>query len=370
MLIVKENILLSGHTNIQLGGNAEYFCECINEEQLLECLAFVKEKNLKVQILGGGSNVIFSDEGYDGMILKTAMKNITISGKGGSDIVLVTAEAGMAWDDFVRICVSQCFAGVECLSGIPGTVGATPIQNVGAYGQEVSSTISEVTTIEISTLNKVVFSNSDCRFGYRQSRFKSEDAGKYIITEVKFLLKRNGEPEIKYPELKEHIDNLKLKNPDTKDLASKEDKRRKFSELKLVRNAVIELRKNKSMVVDENDPDSISCGSFFINPVLNMEEYLEFESRIKNSELRKTINEIPHFLTERGVKIPAAWLIENAGFQKGYRRKGAGISSKHTLAIINSGGNTKDVLDLAKEIESGVNTLFGITLIREPIVVH
>jgi UDP-N-acetylmuramate dehydrogenase len=368
MLEFKENILLSDFTTIKLGGKAKYFCECINEEQILECLEFAKKGNLRLQVLGGGSNTIFADEGFDGIILKTAMRNITLSGKGGSSEVIVTAEAGVNWDDFVIFCTGQGFAGVECLSGIPGTVGATPIQNVGAYGQEVSEIITEVTAIEISTHNKLVFSNPDCRFDYRQSRFKSDDAGKYIITEVKFLLKRNGEPAIRYPELKKYLEDEYVSEENEKDNYNSLTK--PIEKLKFVRNAVIEIRKKKSMVVDQNDPDSVSCGSFFMNPILTDAEFQNFELKVKNLKLLNPVIKIPHFVTDKGIKIPAAWLIENAGFKKGYKKNGAGISSKHTLAIINCGGKTKNIMDLAEDIEERVHTLFGISLKREPVVIY
>ncbi len=368
MLNLKENISLSDYTTIKLGGKARYFCDCIDEEEIIACLNFISENKLKYQILGGGSNIIFPDEGFDGLILKTAMKNISLTGKGGSNEVEVIAEAGVNWDDFVRFCVAQGFAGIECLSGIPGTAGATPIQNVGAYGQDVSQVIKEVSAIEIDTLNKVKFSNADCHFGYRESKFKSEDSNKYIITEVKFVLKRIGEPLIQYPDLIKSLNdnNYVLSNDDVKyyfkDIKDSKEK------LKIIRDAIIEIRKRKGMVTDKNDPDSISCGSFFTNPILSGEEFKAF----KNNLVKKEINdiEIPHFKTLKGIKVPAAWLIENAGFKKGYRKNGAGISSKHTLALINCGGKTKNVIELANEICGKVFELFGIKLETEPQIIN
>ncbi len=368
MLNFKENINLSDYTTIKLGGKARYFCECIDKEEIIACLNFIRENKLKYQILGGGSNIIFPDEGFDGLILKTAMKNINLTGKGGSDEVEVIAEAGVNWDDFVRFCVAQGFAGIECLSGIPGTVGATPIQNVGAYGQDVSKVIKEVEVIQIDNMNKVKFSNADCRFGYRDSRFKLEDSNKYIITEVKFALKRNGEPLIHYPDLIKSLNdnNYLLSNDEgknyLKDITDSKEK------LKIVRDAIIEIRKRKGMVTDENDPDSVSCGSFFTNPILNNDEFKTF----KENCVKKKINdiEIPQYKTEKGIKVPAAWLIENAGFKKGYQKNGVGISSKHTLAIINCGGKTKDVIALANEICEKVFELFGIKLETEPQIIN
>jgi UDP-N-acetylmuramate dehydrogenase len=217
-------------------------------------------------------------------------------------------------------------------------------------------------------LNKVKFSNADCRFGYRESRFKAGDLNTYIITEVKFRLKINGEPEIKYPELINHLLNSQSAIPDSNKKITLSTVTDPIEKLNIVRNAVFDIRRNKSMVLDENDPDSISCGSFFINPVISEEEFKKLQNRWLDKE--ESIGEtIPHFRTENGIKVSAAWLIENAGFKKGYRKNGAGISSKHTLAIINCGGTTKDVIELANKIKDKVFIKFGIQLNIEPMIV-
>jgi UDP-N-acetylmuramate dehydrogenase len=347
MVTILENIPLREFTSIKLGGNASFFCECKNEKEIIECLDFAKANNLKIHILVGGSNTVFSDSGFDGIVIKIDIKGINIH-NDFKDNIIVKAGAGEEWDVFVKFCVENKFAGVECLSGIPGSVGATPIQNVGAYGQEVKDTIIFVKAIDRATNKSVMFANEDCLFGYRSSRFKTVDKDKYIVTEVLFKLRKDGKPEIKYPELDKYL-KKKFENELT---------------LEDVRNAVLELRKRKSMVVDDADPDSVSCGSFFVNPVVTEKFY---EEVCKKAGIEKDI--IPHFKTDGGFKLSAAWLIENAGFTKGYIKNGAGISSKHSLALVNKGGTTEDLLKFAEEIQSKVFDKFGIVLVKEPVIV-
>jgi len=348
MINILENIPLHEYTSIKLGGNAKYFCECKSEKELIECLDYAKEKNLKIHFLGGGSNTIFSDNGFDGLVIKIGIKGISIHNDFKVNVI-VKAGAGEDWDALVKYCVENKYAGVECLSGIPGSVGATPIQNVGAYGQEVKDTIIFVKAIDRTTYKPVMFANEDCLFGYRSSRFKTIDNEKYIVTEVLFKLRKDGKPEIKYPELEKQI-------------------KKKFdNELTLsdVRNAVLELRKKKSMVVDDADPDSVSCGSFFVNPVVTEKFY---EEVCLKAGIEKDV--IPHFKTESGFKLSAAWLIENSGFEKGYSKNGVGISSKHSLALVNRGGTTEELLKLAEEIQSKVFDKFRVVLVKEPVIVQ
>ncbi len=344
---ISENIQLKDYTSIKLGGRAKFFCECKTESDLLGCLKYAESNNVRIQILGGGSNTIFSDYGFEGLVIKIDLKGIKIH-NDFKDHVIIKAAAGEEWDDFVKYCIKNNFAGVECLSGIPGSVGATPIQNVGAYGQEVKDTIIFVKAIDKETYKPTMFSNEDCLFGYRTSRFKTTDKGKYIVTEVMFKLKKDGKPEIKYPELEKYL----------------KSKTEKVFSLDDVRNAVMELRKKKAMVLDENEPDSVSCGSFFVNPVLNKEEFDNFCAKLNIEK-----DNIPNYLTESGMKLSAAWLIENAGFVKGYTKNGAGISNKHSLALVNRGGTTKDLLELAEEIQSKVFDKFGIMMVKEPVVI-
>ena len=344
---ISENIPLKNYTSIKLGGNAKLFCECKAESDLFGCLKYAGSNNVIIQILGGGSNTVFSDEGFDGLVIKVGLKGIKIH-NDFKNHVIIKAAAGEEWDDFVKYCIKNNFSGVECLSGIPGSVGATPIQNVGAYGQEVKDTIIFVKAIDRETYKPTMFSNEDCLFGYRTSRFKTIDKDKFIVTEVMFKLKKDGKPEIKYPELDKYL----------------KSKTEKDSSLGDVRNAVMELRKKKAMVLDEDEPDSVSCGSFFVNPVLSKEEFDNLCAKLNiNSD------NIPNYLTESGMKLSAAWLIENAGFVKGYTKNGVGISNKHSLALVNRGGTTKDLLKLAEEIQSKVFDKFGIVMVKEPVVV-
>lgn len=349
---IKENIELRNYTTIKLGGTAKYFCECRSEGELIECLKYAEENKLKVHILGGGSNTVFQDGGFDGLVIKTGMKGIELH-NDFKDNVIIKAAAGEEWDDFVKYCVENKYAGVECLSGIPGSAGASPIQNIGAYGQEVKDTIIFVKAIDRKTYKPVMFANEDCLFGYRTSRFKTIDKNKYIVTEVLFKLKKDGNPEIKYPELEK-----KLKEKYKDDLS-----------ISIVRNVVIELRRKKGMVCEEGEPDSVSCGSFFVNPVLTDSEFQGFFERIESGNFFNDKGSIPFYKSGSGIKLSAAWLIENVGFKKGYTKNGAGISSKHSLALVNRGCTSNDLLKLAEEIQAKVFDVFGVRLHREPELV-
>jgi UDP-N-acetylmuramate dehydrogenase len=346
MLQFSERVL-SGLTTIKLGGPAKNFIECKSEDEIIEVLLHASENNLNVFVLSGGSNVIFDDEGYQGIVLKTGLKGIDFSGDS------VSVKAGEDWDEFVKLSVDNDYAGLECLSGIPGTVGATPIQNVGAYGQEVGNVITLVKAIDRQTLKKITFAKEDCEFSYRKSRFKNRETERYIITEVIFELKQSGEPIIKYPELEKYIGTY----VDLKTLNSSNER------LLAVREAVLKIRRNKSMIFDENDPDSYSCGSFYTNPVINREDFFKFLGICKQKSLNP-----PYFREGKNYKISAAWLIENAGFKKGYTVNGMGISNKHTLALVNRGGTTKDLMNLSNLIIMGVFDVFGIRPEMEPIL--
>ena len=354
-MIIQENIKLADYTTLQLGGRAKYFCECSSADELKEALMFAKEKNLHLHILGGGSNTIFADGGFDGLILKVNLKGISFIEDG--DEIFVTAKAGEDWEKFTALCVEKGYAGVECLSGIPGLVGATPIQNVGAYGQEVKDTIEEVRVLERETLNEKVFRNEECGFSYRQSRFKLHDSGKYIVTEVTFRLKKNGRPAINYPEVKKIVEaSVPLSR-----LADGKDS------LEAVRNVVLSLRKKKSMIIDPSDANTQSVGSFFMNPIIEHDQHSAISNQWKKIG---DGSEVPSFPFENKKKIPAAWLIEKSGFKKGFTREGVGISDNHTLALVNRGGTTKALLALSKQIQEDVEKTFGIRLELEPVIVQ
>ncbi|MDM7924281.1 MAG: UDP-N-acetylmuramate dehydrogenase [Pyrinomonadaceae bacterium] len=342
-LAIWENVSLAPLTTLGVGGPARYFVRAETEEMVGLAFCFADERGLPVFVLGGGSNILVSDEGFDGLVLQIAIKGIEAA-EDADGIARVRAGAGEDWDPFVAYCVERGLAGVECLSGIPGFVGGTPVQNVGAYGQEVSETITKVRCFDRSTGEIVNIAGSDCGFSYRRSIFNSTEKGRYTVLAVEYALRIDGEPLVAYRDLIEHFAQGK-------------------PSLAEVREAVIEIRRRKSMVIDPADANSRSAGSFFKNPVIPVEVHKHLESRLRMS--------VPTFPASEGfVKVPAAWLIENAGFEKGYRLGNAGISTRHTLAIVNLGGATAaEIVDLMREIQSGVNARFGIKLQPEPVFV-
>jgi UDP-N-acetylmuramate dehydrogenase len=354
VISLKENILLSEHTTLRLGGKARYFCECFSVEELRSVLQFAHERNIQSHILGGGSNTIFSDDGYNGLVIKIGLNGISYVQDG--DDILISVKAGEDWESFVSTAVEKGFAGIECLSGIPGQVGATPLQNVGAYGQEVKDTIESVKVLEKDSLNEKIFQNSECGFSYRESRFKTTDAGNYIVTEVNFRLKINGRPSTHYPEVQKMIDR-------SVPLSSLADGKESLS---AVRNIVISLRKKKSMVIDPNDPNTRSVGSFFLNPIVDTVTVSSINDRWK---VIGDGTPVPTFSFGEKQKIPAAWLIEKSGFKKGYKKNGVGISENHTLALVNYNGTTESLLRLSEEIQQGVEKVFTIRLHLEANVI-
>jgi UDP-N-acetylmuramate dehydrogenase len=306
-----------------------------------------------VQVFGGGSNVVFPDAGFAGLVLRVAIGGLSV--RESRDTADIVAGAGVVWDELVEEAVRRGLSGIECLSGIPGLVGGTPIQNVGAYGQEVADTITRVTCLARGSLKRVSIEAAGCDFGYRTSRFKREDRDRYVVLGVTFRLRRNAVPSLSYPELASAVsaqaDLSRLPPPDA---------------VRLVRETVLDLRRRKSMVLDAGDPNARSVGSFFLNPVLSPLAFAELERRWKTMGGSVPI---PTFPAPNGVKVPAAWLVEQAGFRKGYRTDGAGISSRHALALVSLGGTTAQLLALAEAIERGVREKFGVRLEREPVVV-
>lgn len=366
---LQTGVPLAPRTTIGLGGRARYFAACRTVGQVRAALRYARERGWPLQILGGGSNIVFADAGYAGLVLKVDIAGITFEEQGpkahqpspgDSDRrpgqVDVTAGAGEAWDALVRWSIERDLAGLECLSGIPGSVGATPVQNVGAYGQEVSDTLVSLRAVDQASLEVVSFSGEECRFAYRRSRFKREDRGRYVITEVTLRLERFGRPTLRYPELARYVeaqvglDSLEAGRP----------------ALEAVRAAVLALRRSKSMLADPDDPDARSVGSFFLNPVLSPAGFRELEARWREAGGQ---GEVPTFPAAGGIKVPAAWLVERAGFPKGYRRGGVGVSDKHALALVNRGGTTGELLALAGEIQERVYERFGARLEVEPVVV-
>jgi len=350
---IKNNILIAPHTTINLGGTAKYFCECRNENELSGSLKYAFENKLQFVLIGGGSNVIFPDGKFDGLVIKLTGENIKLTDESESE-VLIKVWAGTGWDKFVEWSVYKGYQGIECLSGIPGSTGATPVQNVGAYGQEVGSSIANVICIDKSYFKEHVFANKQCKFGYRDSIFKNEYYGKYIIIYIEFRLSKINEPEIKYADLAKETENSSEYNK----LLKRE------ARLAFIRNKVIEIRRRKSMVADESDSESKSCGSFFTNPVLTYEEFEKISRKI--TELGY---DMPFYKSGDKYKIPAAYLIEKAGFEKGYTKGNVGISRSHTLALVNRGGTSKELLKLAEEIRNIVFDRFGVNLDYEPFII-
>jgi len=349
---IEENINLSEKTTIKLGGRAKYFTKCENTAEIKLALEYAKKNSLPKLILGGGSNIVFSDSGYSGLIIKTTGTEIKIISETNESVEIYVS-AGTEWDKFVEWSVENGFTGVECLSGIPGCTGAVPIQNVGAYGQEVSSTIKKLHTIFTENIEDKIISNPECKFDYRYSIFKDELKDKYIIAGVEFELSKTKDVNFKYPDLKREIE----KSEDFNKISSRRER------LKYIRNKVIEIRKRKGMVIDETDSDTISCGSFFTNPVISYEDYKDKLKRFPDFRL------ISSFSAKGGIKLSAAKLIEVSGFSKGYSENGAGISGKHSLALINKGGTSKALISLAEKIQSSVYKKFEISIKIEPVVV-
>lgn len=339
----QENVPLAPLTTLGVGGPARYFLSVESEADLAEALKIAETNDIKVFILGGGSNILVSDDGFDGLVLQIALKGIAAE-KAEDGRVIVTAAAGEDWDSFVEYCVDRGYSGVECLSGIPGLVGGTPVQNVGAYGQDVSETIVEVRCLDRTTRNIVTLSNAECGFSYRSSIFNSTEKDRFIVLAVKYALNVEGVPKLAYRDLIEYFGNAS-------------------PSLNEVREAVLAIRRSKSMVIDAGDPNAKSAGSFFKNPVIPIARYASLAA---NSEIS-----VPSFKAGPGtVKIPAAWLIEHSGFGKGFTLGNVGISSKHSLAIINRGGaSASEILELRSMIRQRVRQKFALELETEPVFV-
>ena len=340
-MIFEENVPLAPLTTLKVGGPARYFARPESVEELKAAFERAYREELPVFVLGGGSNVVISDDGFDGVVIQPNFLGIAVD--PASNAVNLTAGAGENWDQFVEHCVKSGLAGIEALSGIPGRVGGTPIQNVGAYGQEVSETVVSVECFDRETNSVVRLSNADCGFKYRESIFNTTHRDRYVVLEVTFSLELDGRPKIAYRDLKERFG----------------DREPSLAE---VREAVLEIRRSKSMVIDEDDPNSLSAGSFFKNPIVASSVYDAIAARFDS---------VPMFPAgENCVKIPAAWLIEGAGFQKGARMGRAGISSRHPLAIINAdGASAAEIIALKNAIKEAVREKFSIDLSPEPVFV-
>ncbi|MBI4853343.1 MAG: UDP-N-acetylmuramate dehydrogenase [Acidobacteria bacterium] len=347
---LKENVLLKPYTTLGIGGLASYFVDADREEIIFEAIKWANKEEKELFVLGGGSNLVVADSGFSGLVLHINTRAIESNYK--DDKVFVTLASGENWDDFVALAVKNNWQGIECLSGIPGKVGATPIQNVGAYGQEVKDTITEVQAYDRKLEKLVSFSNQECDFSYRQSFFKSQAKDRYVILKVTYSLSLNTPPRLNYPELKKYVLENISSTPTLLD----------------IHESVLRLRRSKSMVIDAQDPNSRSVGSFFMNPIIEEKKL----NLIKEKLLKEGVNDnIPEFAAREGmVKLSAAWLIEKAGFKKGYQKGRVAISSKHALALINKeNGTAKEICLLAEEIQEKVKEKFDIWLEPEAIYI-
>ena len=333
---------LAAYSTLRLGGPAGTLTVATETDQAVTTVRNAAAEGRPVLVLAGGSNVVIGDGGFPGEVLLLRSRGIRVVQRADGQVVLRVA-AGEGWDDFVAYTVANGYSGVECLSGIPGSAGATPIQNVGAYGQEVAHTIVAVHAYDRKSDTVRAMSPAECAFGYRSSVFKHND--RFLVLEVDFRLAVDGQSApIRYAELAR---NLGVEAGDRVPLQQ-------------ARDTVLKLRAGKGMVLDPDDRDTWSVGSFFTNPVLSAARWAELGL------------DAPHWPAEDGtVKVPAAWLIEHAGFPKGFPGAGVAISSKHTLALTNRGaGTTEALLDLARTIRDGVRDRFGIELHPEPVLIN
>ena len=349
-----EPVRLANYTTLRLGGPAGAFIEARSGPDVVDAVRRADAAGEPVLMLGGGSNLVVADAGFPGTVVHVATRGIEIRrDQGDRGTAVLTAAAGQDWDGIVARCVTGGLAGVECLAGIPGLAGATPIQNVGAYGQDVAETITGVRALDRACGQVVMLDGAACGFGYRTSMFKRAP-GRFVVLEVTFKLfsERLSRP-IRYAELASL-------------LGVAAGRRVPLAE---VRDAVLELRRGKAMVTDPADPDTRSAGSFFTNPVLGPDQIVAFEDAVRRRLGPDTV--FPRFPAPDGhVKVPAAWLIERAGFGKGYAGWGARISSRHTLALTNPGdATTAGLVALAREIRDSVRDAFGVTLVPEPVLV-
>ena len=333
---LQENIPLASRTTFGIGGPARWFAEASSEAEVAEACAWARARDLPLFVLGGGSNLLVADAGFHGLVLCIALAGIALDGDR------LQAAAGEPWERCVEQATEAGLAGIECLAGIPGSVGGTPVQNVGAYGQEVGAVIERVRTFDRAAQKFVEFPNVACGFAYRRSRFNSADRGRFVVTRVDYRLRPGGAPALGYADLERHFAHH-YGAPTLVEVAE----------------AVRAIRRAKGMFMIEGDPDCRSAGSFFKNPAVAPEAA---------ERIRAIAGAVRAYPASDGlVKISAAWLIEQAGFAPGFALGAAGISSRHTLALVNRGGATAaEILALAETIRSTVEQRFGIRLEMEP----
>jgi UDP-N-acetylmuramate dehydrogenase len=346
-MLVQENVALAPLTTLQVGGPARYFVEARTLAEVSEAVEFSRSRNLPLFVLGGGSNLVISDAGWPGLVLKVATTGI--EEQKTDDKAVFEVGAGEPWDKFVAQAVARNCAGVECLSGIPGSVGGTPVQNVGAYGQEVAETIESVLALDLRDRQIRELCNEACGFSYRSSIFNTTERGRFIILRVTYALTPGGKPRIQYADLKKHFAGWS-----------------QLPKLADTREAVRKIRASKGMLIVPGDDDCRSAGSFFKNPVLSADQYHALADRAAAKNLQ-----IPSYpALEAHKKVSAAWLVEHSGFSKGYRSGRVGISRKHALAIVNRGeASAAEVVGLKEQIQHRVQELWGIHLEPEPVFI-
>jgi UDP-N-acetylmuramate dehydrogenase len=349
-VLLLENIPLAPLTTIKIGGPARYFVEARTIDEVQEAVAYAHSRDLPLFVLGGGSNLVVADAGWRGLALKIALQGIDQRNDHDEEgKILFDAGAGESWDKFVSHAVMARCAGVECLSGIPGSVGGTPVQNVGAYGQEVSETIASVQVLDLKDNQVRELCPEACAFSYRASIFNTNERGRFIVLRVTYALTPGGAPRITYTDLKRHFEG-----------------RESRPNLAETREAVRHIRALKGMLIVPGDPDCQSAGSFFKNPVLSEKEHEELKQRASARGLA-----VPSYpALESRKKVSAAWLVEHSGFAKGFGSGHVGISTRHSLAIVNRGGATAaDVLILKDQIQQRVEEIWNIHLEPEPVMV-
>jgi UDP-N-acetylmuramate dehydrogenase len=349
-MVLQENVALALLTTLRVGGPARFYVEAYTVSDVQEAVAFARGKDLPVFVLGGGSNLVVSDAGWPGLVLKIAITGIEQrAGRDDDGRILFDVGAGESWDRFVSQAVIAKYAGVECLSGIPGSVGGTPVQNVGAYGQEVSETVKSVEAFDRKDGQVRELCNEACGFGYRSSIFNTSERGRFIILRVVYALTPEGSPYLEYADLKRHFEG-----------------RGTPPNLAETREAIRHIRALKGMMIVPGDPDCQSAGSFFKNPVLSEEQHQELEKCAQARGL--TVPSYPGLESRK--KVSAAWLVEKSGFARGYGFGHVGISSKHALAIVNRGGATAaEVLALKDQIQQRVEEVWSVRLEPEPVFV-
>jgi UDP-N-acetylmuramate dehydrogenase len=349
-VLLLENIPLAPLTTIKIGGPARFFVEARNIVEVQEAFSYARSRGLPLFVLGGGSNLMIADVGWPGLVLKVAIQGIDQrSGHNEDGKILFDAGAGESWDKFVSHAVIARCAGVECLSGIPGSVGGTPVQNVGAYGQEVAETIVSVQVLDTKDGQVRELCPEACDFSYRSSIFNTTERRRFIVLRVTYALTPGGKPRIAYADLKRHFEG-----------------RETMPDLAETREAVRHIRALKGMLITPGDPDCLSAGSFFKNPVVSEEQHEDLKLRAAARGL--TLPSYPALETRK--KVSAAWLVERSGFAKGFGFGRVGISSRHALAIVNRGAATAaDVLALKEQIQHRVEEIWGIRLEPEPVMV-